>query len=336
MSFDTSTLLGVRQNQDYFVPFLVQLFFPNVVNSTSEYVDFDELEIDETLAPLVSPYVAGNVSAELGKVLRRIKPAYVKPKDIIRPDHVIKRRAGEQLGGVLSPGQRYDATVVDLLNKQERQISRREEWMAAEALINAQITLEGENYPAVVVDYGRNAANTITLVGTDVWSDTVNATPLDDLEDWNAISDAPITDYVMNSVTWKKFKKHQEVKDMLDKTKGLSDRSQLELGPDNEKWASFKGYIGTYAIWVYDGWYKNAAGVKVKFVPDNLVIGGSNAIDGVLAYGAILDKKAGFQSLSRFPKMWEKEDPAVEYVMTQSAPMAIPVGKNSIVVATVD
>ena len=207
--------------------------------------------------------------------------------------------------------------------------SRREEEMVAQAMLTGRVVLEDDDYPRAEVDFGRAPANTIVLAGTDVWTDVANANLLDQFEEWNAISESPITDIVMNSVTWRLLTKFQSVLDMLDKTKGLSQSSGLELGPDNSKWASFKGLLGTMKIWVYDGFYVDGAGAKVKYVADNKVIWGSSAIDGVMAYGAILDKSAGYQPLRRFPKNWDQDDPAVEYLMTQASVIPIPVGTNS-------
>ncbi|MGD9545035.1 MAG: major capsid protein, partial [Methylocystis sp.] len=43
---------------------------------------------------------------------------------------------------------------------------------------------------------------------------------------------------------------------------------------------------------------------------------------GIRTYGAILDRKV-LQALSRFPKVWDEEDPSVTYTMTQSAPLPL-------------
>ena len=50
---------------------------------------------------------------------------------------------------------------------------------------------------------------------------------------------------------------------------------------------------------------------------------------GVKAFGAILDKKASFQPLPIFPKMWDEDDPSATILMTQSAPLMVPINPNN-------
>jgi len=52
-------------------------------------------------------------------------------------------------------------------------------------------------------------------------------------------------------------------------------------------------------------------------------------MDGVRCFGAIRDKKAGYQALEFFMKNWEIEDPSHEYIMSQSAPLMVPKEPNA-------
>ena len=58
-------------------------------------------------------------------------------------------------------------------------------------------------------------------------------------------------------------------------------------------------------------------------------------VDGVRAFGAILDPRAGYQALPIYSKNWIAEDPAAEYIMSQSAPLMIPGRPNASLKATV-
>src|SRR5690606_20901096 len=51
------------------------------------------------------------------------------------------------------------------------------------------------------------------------------------------------------------------------------------------------------------------------------------------AFGAIMDKKAGWRATPVFPKMLEQEDPSAVYRMTQSAPLMIPTRPNATLTA---
>ncbi|MEJ1409377.1 MAG: major capsid protein [Candidatus Sedimenticola sp. (ex Thyasira tokunagai)] len=332
--YDTDTLLGVVRELDPFDPFLLNMFFQEEVNFDTAKIDFDQVAEDTTLAPFVSPLVAGKANKAAGGELRSFKPAYVKPKDIVDPERILKRRPGEAIGGAMSAGARRDAIITDILDTQRKKVLRRKEWMAAQALLTGKVTVEGNDYPSVEVDFQRDAENTIALIGNDVWSDTTNAKPLEQIEDWNDLSEAPITDLVMDSGAYKLLIKFQDVKDLLNTRRG--DSSDIKLGPGNDKWVQFKGYLGDYRVWVYKGYYTDDIGAKQSFIPVNTVIAVSAAVDGVRAHGAILDREAGYQALPLFPKNWGQEDPSVEYVMSQSAPLMIPARPNASLAITVD
>lgn len=56
---------------------------------------------------------------------------------------------------------------------------------------------------------------------------------------------------------------------------------------------------------------------------------------GYQAFGAIRDEAAGYQAMSFFPKSWVEQDPAVRYLMLQSAPLVVPYRPNASLAATV-
>jgi len=324
--YDTDTLLGVVNELDFFDPFLLSMFFPEVITFDTSKIDFDVISEDDSLAPFVSPMVAGKADKASGGELRSFKPAYVKPKSIVDPERVLKRRPGEQIGGALNPAGRRNAIIADILSEQRKRILRRFEWMAAQALLTGKVTVSGEDYPEAEVDFKRDAGNSIVLAGLNVWSDLANATPLDDIESWNDLAEAPVTDLVMDSSAYKKFIKFQEVKDLMESRRG--SESNIELGPENGKWVTYKGMVGSYRVWIYKGYY-TVNGVKTPYIPADTVIACSSALEGVRAYGAILDGEAGYQAMEMFPKNWANKDPAVEYIMTQSAPLMIPKRVNA-------
>lgn len=321
-TYNTEELIGVVNGIDAFEPFLLMMFFSEVITFETSTIDIDIVAPDTRLAPFVSPMVAGKADTANGFSTRKFKPAYLKPKNVVDPEQVISRAAGEKIGGGMSNGNRRNAIIAFNLVGQRKKIMRRLEWMAAQALLTGKVVISGEDYPEVEVDFQRAAGNTITLAGTDVWTDTANAKPLEQFEAWNAISEAPITDFVMDATSWANLSKFQEVKDLLDTRRG--SESKIELGPDNAKWVSYKGMLGSFHIWVYMGYYTDDDGVKQNYIPANTVIGASAAVEGVRAFGAILDPEAGYQALEMFPKNWINPDPAAEYVMTQSGPLMVP------------
>ena len=54
----------------------------------------------------------------------------------------------------------------------------------------------------------------------------------------------------------------------------------------------------------------------------------SPSVDGIQAFGAILDGAANLQVYDIFVKMWDQEDPSARFIMSQSAPLMIPQNPN--------
>jgi hypothetical protein len=112
----------------------------------------------------VSPLVAGKVVDDEGFSTKSFKPAYAKDKRRFDPSRPLKRAIGEKIGGTLTTGQRLEANLNRTLNKQLENLTRREEVMASEALRTGKITVTGEEYPTVVVDFGRDPELTVACL----------------------------------------------------------------------------------------------------------------------------------------------------------------------------
>lgn len=324
------TLRVVRQPTSFFL----DLLFNRQINFETETINFDVVYGDDRkLAPFVVPNVQGRASKMSGYEQRSFKPAYLKPKDIIDPNMVIERQPGEALGtGSLSLSQRRDAVVAELLRQHSVKHRNRQEWMAAKAIIDGKVTIKGEDYPETLVDFRRHSSLTYTLAGAALWS-AGTADPLANLKaarvNANVRSGARIQKHVFGGDAWDKFTARVNLKDLLD-TRYKDSQSEIKTMTDGYEGVEFIGTIrsindgGRLDIWVHTGKYIDEDGNEQFMMDQNTVVGFSEAVQGVRAFGAIKDKKAGYQALEIFPKSWEEEDPSVEYLMTQSAPLMIP------------
>lgn len=338
---DTATLLEVQRVQKTPTSFWLEKCFPKQINFTTEYIAFDRVNEDfRRLAPFVAPNVQGKVMAQEGSDMLNFKPAYVKPKHIVEPDAVLVRKPGEALGsGSLTPAQRRDATVASLLERHKNMHAMTREWMAAKAIIDGKVTIEGENYPKVTVDFRRDASLTILLAGAAKW-DQGTSNPLADIKDArvlaNSKSGAVIRDVVFGANAWKLFSDNTDVQALLStQTRGsASDFAKMVDGFEDsvEYLGQLSGINGSGLIrmWLYSGKYRDETGTLQDIMDTNTVVGVDfMAVQGHRCFGAIRDGKAGFQPLDMFPKMWEDEDPWAEYIMTQSAPLMVPAQPNT-------
>lgn len=316
-------------------PFILNSFFRNIQTETSEDIHFDVDSGRRRLAPFVSPIVAGKVVLDRGYTTKSFKPAYIKDKRVFDANRPFKRLAGERIGGDMAPAQRLQAALVSSLKDQLDMLTRRQEVMAVEALRTGKVTVEGEMYPRVLVDFGRHADLTKALKTTARWGES-GVDPLKDLQDWSMLvtqhSGATASTVVMDVKAWELFSNSEKVQKLLDRFRGQDRLNATVLGEGGR----YMGNIGDFDIWVYAGWYEHPeTGDMTAFLPDYTVMIASPDLEGTRAYGAIKDEKAGFQALPFFSKSWMEEDPSVRYLLLQSAPLIVPYRVNASFCATV-
>jgi hypothetical protein len=332
--YDNWTLLEVQRRTAPEEEMFWLRYFPRTITSQSEDILFDQItEADRRLAPFVAPNVQGRVLREKGFKTLTFRPAYVKPKHVVDPSRAIPRRAGEPLGGNMSMLARYNAIIAANMQTERTLIERRWNWMAAQAIINGAVTVSGEDYPTVTVDFGRNAALSRTLTSTARWGEA-DADPLGDIEDSRQaafdVGYRPINNIIFGLNAYRLFAANTQVRELLNNNYRLGNSqfqtAAFSLGGPFES----RGQISTGAggavinLWTYADKYEDASGSLVDYLDTNTVVGVGDGVNGYRCFGAIRDKRAGLASLEMFPRMWDEEDPSVTYTMTQSAPLMVP------------
>ncbi|APR05645.1 major capsid protein [Thauera chlorobenzoica] len=316
-------------------PFFLNSFFREEQREDSEEIHFDLDTGKRRIAPFVAPIVAGKVVQSRGYVTKTFKPAYVKDKRVFDSSRPFKRAIGERIGGEYSPAQRQQLLLARDLQDQIDMLTRRLEVMAVEALRTGKVVVKGDEYPEVEVNFQRHADLTKALTTTARWGES-GVKPLDDLQTWSLLvsqhSGATANTVVMDLKAWQLFSADAEVQKLLDRFRG---RDQLNPTVTGEG-ARYMGNVGDFDIWVHTGWYEHPdTGAVTPYLPDYTVLVISPELDGVRCFGAIKDEEAGFQALPYFPKSWLEKDPAVRYLLMQSAPLPVPYRVNASFCATV-
>lgn len=332
----TQTLLGIKKQLPKFEAYFLGMFFPQVVTFSTEEIGFDKIKKGVKLAPFVAPTVAGKANRKQGGKMTTFMPAYVKPTDNVNPGMLLKRQPGEAMGGSMSPQDRRLAVVAQLLDDQEKSITYREEWMAVQAVMTGQVTVEGEEYETMVVDYGRSPENDVTLVGPAKW-DTVDPEtydPTDDIEDWAERATGVVDKLIFDKKGWRQFSRFKAVKEKLNKDQN-GTTSSLQLGPQLARIVQYKGTFGEYECWVYSGKHEDGKGGEEYYMPEASLLLAPSSTDDVMAYGAIQDAKAnanGIVAATRYPSNWFTDNPSVEWMQTQSAPLPVMFDADAFVV----
>jgi hypothetical protein len=318
--------------------FLLNRFFPGVIQSQVEEIHFDRITGARRIAPFCSPLVEGKIVESLGYTTAVFKPAYVKDKRVFDSNRPFRRLPGEQIGGVLNPAERMARLVVEDQKDQLGMLHRRLEVMAGEILATGAVTISGDKYPTTVVNYGRDAALTITLTAGARWSQA-GTDPLADLETWANLvltkTGAMPLDVVMSQDAWKVFRNNAAVLAYINRFNLLG--TTLVPNTMTKEGAVSMGGIAGFNIWVYQGlYYDDVTAATKQILPAFAVLLAAPELEGYQAYGAIRDEQAGFQATQSFSKSWIEEDPAVRYIMLQSAPLLVPLRPNAMVAATIN
>lgn len=336
--YGTSTLLSVMEHQKVLTPFWLNMFTEQI-NFETEEIFFDRVNTDyRRLAPFVAPNVQGRVQGRDGYDSVSFRPAYVKPKDIVDPNKDLIRRPGEALGvGSLSNAQRRDAVIAEIMRQHRTKLTNTNEWLAARALIDAEVTISGEDYPSQTVNFRRHSSLNYNLTGTARWSQS-GSDPLADIKlaKQNSFNRSGVRNnrLVFGVNAWEYFVSRVDLKDLMDKNIRGSDTEVTRLydGYEGQEYlgkVSGMNGAGGFEVWIDSSKYVDSTGAEQFFLDQDTVVGVSTFIQGVRCFGAIRDAKAGLRPMEVFSKMWENQDPSVEYILSQSAPLMVPRRPNA-------
>lgn len=343
--YDSRTLLGLFADDEYAKPpenFWLSGYYTSQINFETETIDFSKITDVRKLAPLVVPTAQGVPIYSAAERLVSVKPAYLKPKDPVTATRMIRRAAG--LGELaqptpMTPNERYNAIVGDIIRQHRYAIERRWEWLAAHATIDAAVTLEDENYPRTIVNFGRNSNQTITLTSSNRWGDA-GVSILDLVGDWKTLMrrakyGGVATRLILGGDAWDAMRHDQEIRDFLNTQFKSGVNIALNLGPRRGDYVESVGTIENLEVIVYSDFYQLPDGSIVEYMSPKDAVLTSPALQGVRCFGAIQDIAAQMQALPVFMKMWNQEDPSATFIMTQSAPLMVPVNPNCSLKATV-
>ncbi|OUL59261.1 major capsid protein [Pseudoalteromonas ulvae] len=323
--FTPRALLGVVNKRARLSSFFLDTFFPNVYTFRTEKVSLDVIDDAVDSAMFIAPEVDGQVIKTRGYETRDLTPASLKPKHMVDPKKTLKRLPGEAVNGSLSQAQRREAVIVQNIMDEEKAIAQTEEWMASQAVIFGQYTCEGTEFEKINVDFGRSAANNITLTGAALWSAQDKATydPCVDITNATAVCESGVNIAVFDQAGYNLFISFKKVTDKLETRRGSSSALETAL-KDLGKDVSIKGYLGDVLIVVYTG-YRIVNGTKAPYMPANTVVLGHSDYQGARLYGAILDDDAikdGLSETDRYPKVYSTVgDVSRTFTVLKSAPL---------------
>jgi hypothetical protein len=346
--YDTNTLVQVVPNLKVAQQFLLDKFFPNIVTSDTEKVSIDIDVGKRRMAPFVSPLVEGKLVEQRRYQTNEFTPAYIKDKrapDLLKP---VRRMIGERIGGEFTGEEREQANLYAEMADQVDIVNRRLEWMAAQALSTATLTVAGDGFAQVTIDYGRDPSLTVAKTGTAQWTvanvvtssgGPGTASPTADIDAWQRqmlkTSGAVATDIIFTTSSWIGFKADPALKGAIIFPSLNPMGNVINPGARIEQGAVYMGHWGQYDLWVYNDWFVDENNKEVPMLADGTVIMSGANLMGTRAFGMIKDPTFNYKAMPYAPKTWVENDPAQRFIMMQSAPLVIPSRVNASLAATV-
>ncbi|MBV4440214.1 major capsid protein [Clostridium tyrobutyricum] len=330
--YEPRTMMGAITRMAPINTFFKSTFFNTVRTFDTKTVEADFLKGNRKLAPFVHPRIGGKTVENTGYKTNIFEPALVAPDTITTADDLMNRMAGEPLYGGMSPEERGVSKLVEDLAKLDEMITRREEWMCAQAILTGKIPVKGEGLD-YEIDF--KFTNKSSLSGADLWSaDTSD--PIADLKEYhrevqkNGFVNCDICIMAADAVD--AFINHPKVKERLDvRNYNLATIAPRQL-PNGVTYVGTINELGLdiyqYNEWFLDDWTDAKNPETKPLVPDGTVVLISTKANYSMLYGAvtILNEDGAFSTVegSRIPDTWIQKKPARRFLQISSKPLPVP------------
>jgi len=309
--------------------YLQRTYFSIVEESDEEKIDIILKKGSKTLAPFVSPLVAGKVVKSGTRSMTTYSPAYIKQKYMTKATDIVGKQNMPIYADDETPLMRVAEKITEELAEGDTAIERRVEWMAAQVLQTGLCPVKGEGIDEVIDC--RFADNQITILsGSDKWTEE-GSSPM---KTFRAIRKRAIeaggkapNRITLGSDLYDVYLNHPETKEMFKENK--IDRGNLK--PEMiEEGVIRIGYIPELltTIEVYDETFTNEDGEIEYYLHPKKFIYGSTKAEGRVVYGCIKDMSALYATKVHV-KSQELFDPSGYEILQQSAPVVIPTYKDS-------
>ena len=349
MGFDYNhvpSFIAAIQEEKPYTTFLKDRYFPDGQKFTTDEVLVEFKEGDKKLAPFVAPRVGGVTNKRRGYTAKTFAPAYIAPKRPLTLDDLKKKRMGEAYYSQLTPEDRASEIMLDDVNELDGQIARRENWMAAQLLLNAACEIEEKTDDPDISEkkeiffYDGDANDWIFTPSVD-WDDP----DADILGDVAAMCNAQkargvaATEILLDTVAGDCVYNNKKIIELLDNRNyniGTIDPKLEEYGVAEIATFNCKGHRVRFLQYV-EG-YEDENGANVPYLPYGTAILLAPGC-GQTHYGAVSqledDREWHTYAESRVPLILTNTNSQSKELRLASAPLLMPVRNHAWMRATV-
>lgn len=289
-NYQTKTLLAPFEAGPVVQTFLRDTFFAGREFPPTNLVEFDFRRGRRKMAPFIAPIIGGKVMEREGFETRFFKAPRIAPIRNLRIPDLEPRMFGETVYSGRTPADRAADMLAEDAIFCDEAITRREEWMCREVLVNGKLTITADHGYQLSIDFmesSKGPVNNHETPANGTWDDTAVSTPLEDLETarLNTIAASGIAPNValFGSAAKAAFINNESVQKMLDNRRYELGMVAPQIISDSVvKFATVPG-LECYS---YAEYFEDDAGVLFPMLPENLVMLLSTNVQNKIVYGA--------------------------------------------------
>jgi GNAT superfamily N-acetyltransferase len=336
--FDTYYMAGVVQEIVPPATFFRDRYFPTDAADifAADKVLVEYMEGDRRLAPFVVQRAGDIPVGRKGYEVHEFEPPFIAPSRLLTLDDLRKRGFGEALFAGSTPAQRAAALQLRDLTDLDLRITRREEWMAAQTMINngcsavAYIDNATAGVPFDIYYYDTGGSNPAVYTVADEWDDTGG----DFFSDVEAMCadlaerGLPVTDLVVGTAVGQFIMSNEKVAKILDNRRMEFGRLAPEVRVPGVSWLGRLNFGGfDLDIFVVRETYVDDNGTTQYYFPTkSAMVTAPNC--GHMMYAQVTQIEPDDQyhsfAMKRVPKFVVDRDKDTRKLRLASRPLAAP------------
>lgn len=337
--FSTRKMLEMVEDRRKADTFLRDTFFGNVKTFGTKFVEYDFKPANRQLVDHIGGTIGGSAVQRKGFKNYSFEAPEVGPELITIAEDLMNRSAGEDPYNSMSPQERAAKQLGEDLAELDDQISRKEEYMCAQALLCGGLVISGDGIEDRVnfwttPDLDGNSPDAgdpyEALTSSATWDNASTANPIGDLVAWSRNirkgSGINPSKVVMGSEALDAFLKCNAVKNYLDNRR--IDFGNLEYSDPLPNGAQYYGRIAGLDVFSYDSYVELADGTEVPIFDTKKILIGSERVPTFMGYGACAvanDKNETLEIIAapRVPNSRLIHNPVGRIVQIKSRPLPV-------------
>jgi len=332
-AYETKTMLAPFKAGPLVPTFLRDTFFGAREYPQTPLIEFDFRRGRRKMAPFVAPLVGGKLMERQGFETRFFRAPRIAPVRALRTPDLEARMMGETIYSTRSPADRAAELLAEDAIFCDEAITRREEWMCRNVLVNGAITVTADTGYQMVIDFTQSSAGAANnhYIPTVKWDVASGSDPLADLEAARlaTIKDSGIAPNValMGVNAAKVFIRNPQVAALLNKLQYSIATIQPVIQAPN---VVLIGQVPGMQVFEYADYFEDDTGTIFPMLPDNFVMLLSTNTPNKIAYGAFTQledakaKRFVTYTEPRIPFVYGDEEGGSLFYRLTSCPLPMP------------